>query len=88
MIILPQIKGFVHENQKGESNMRCGCMVCGAYMAHSEKGKETCICAACGYECRICLGEGISLPPIKKNKDGGVELPDHLLDRYRDHEED
>lgn len=68
--------------------MRCGCMVCGTYMAHSEKGKDACICAACGYECRICLGKDISTAPIVKNKDGSVQLPGHLLDRYKENEDE
>ena len=36
--------------------MRCGCPVCGTYMAQSEGLEKGCVCPQCGARCKDCLG--------------------------------
>lgn len=36
--------------------MRCSCHNCGTYMAQSEGLELGCVCPACGYRCKACLG--------------------------------
>ena len=37
--------------------MRCGCPNCGQFMVHEESGAHLCcVCPACLYRCRACLG--------------------------------
>lgn len=36
--------------------MRCSCHVCDTYMVHSEGLELGCVCPACGYRCKACLG--------------------------------
>ncbi len=36
--------------------MRCSCHECGVYMAQSEGLELGCVCPACGYRCKACLG--------------------------------
>ena len=36
--------------------MRCSCHVCDTYMVQSEGLELGCVCPACGYRCKACLG--------------------------------
>jgi len=36
--------------------MRCGCPECGTYMIQSEGSEMGCVCPACLYRCKACLG--------------------------------
>ena len=36
--------------------MRCSCHVCDTYMTQSEGLALGCVCPACGYRCKACLG--------------------------------
>ena len=37
--------------------MRCGCPQCETYMIQAERGLDSgCICPACGFVCRACMG--------------------------------
>lgn len=38
------------------SDMRCGCPNCGTYMIQSEGSQLGCVCPACLYRCKACLG--------------------------------
>jgi len=36
--------------------MRCSCHECDTYMNQSEGLELGCVCPACGYRCKACLG--------------------------------
>ena len=36
--------------------MRCSCHQCDTYMNQSEGLELGCVCPACGYRCKACLG--------------------------------
>ena len=36
--------------------MRCGCPQCGTYMIQSESLNLGCVCPACLYRCKACMG--------------------------------
>ena len=48
--------------------MRCGCQVCGTYMAQSEGIELGCVCPECGNRCKQCLGTNtvVSREDLKK----------------------
>jgi hypothetical protein len=47
--------------------MQCGCPECGILMAQAVKGLDSaCVCPACGFSCRACLG-------VQKGADAVIE---------------
>ncbi len=48
--------------------MRCGCPQCGAYMIQAESLALGCVCPACLYRCRACMGTDsvVSREELKK----------------------
>ncbi len=67
--------------------MRCGCVLCGAYMVHKDKGKEGCVCPRCGNECKICLGGRIPSPAIERTPEGKLKIPEEIRRRFGKDEE-
>lgn len=60
--------------------MRCSCILCGAYMIHSQRGKSRCICPECENTCDICMGN--SNMKIIEKVDGKIKIPDEIKDIY------
>ena len=43
--------------------MRCSCKKCGTWMVQAESDALGCVCTACGYRCRDCLGTDTVVSP-------------------------
>ena len=43
--------------------MRCSCKECGIWMVQAESEMLGCVCTACGYRCRDCLGTDTVVSP-------------------------
>lgn len=65
--------------------MRCACQVCDTYMVHSEGLELGCVCPACGYRCKACLGtDSVVSRENLKSLGGNARLLDDLFADFGD----
>ena len=58
--------------------MRCSCHVCDTYMVQSEGLELGCVCPACGYRCKACLGTDsvVGREALSRLKDDALLMKD------------
>ncbi len=70
--------------------MRCSCKSCGTWMVQAESDLLGCVCTACGYRCRDCLGTDTVVSPenLRALAFDPRFAPDAIAANFEDAEED
>ena len=65
--------------------MRCSCHVCDTYMTQSEGLELGCVCPACGYRCKACLGtDSVVSRDALKSIAGNAIIMQDIMNSFKD----